>query len=98
MKDYFGKKKGVVYLGVITGKEFEKVYQEMSNSPDKLPLASTIIPLTDSNGCTLFQDADSQEPVIQAWIFYETIPQDNRTADKETGIVKPTKKFPEIKV
>lgn len=58
-RDYHNKLRCVVYLGVLTGKEFEQKYMEISNSPDKVPVASTLLPV----------GGDSQK--VMAWIFYE---------------------------
>ena len=58
MKCYRGKGHYVKYLGIVNGEEFERLYNEMSNSSDKLPVASTLLMNTDDSA--------------QAWIFYET--------------------------
>ena len=60
MKDYFGKGHYVENLGLVTFEEFKTKYNEMSCSPDKLPVASTILKFDDTR--------------FNALIFYETAP------------------------
>ena len=76
MKDYFGKGHYVKYLGCITQEKFEELYNEMSNSKDKLPVASTIHPFDNTR--------------VNAWIFYETAP--GTDTGKTTVIKEETKK------
>lgn len=83
MKDFRGNSKEVLALGTVTLEQFGERYNNMSKSADKLPTASNLIPLTDSNGCTLRNPVD--EPMYQAVIFYEIKYPDNRIINKETG-------------
>ena len=64
MKDFYGKDKLVVYLGPVTGKEFQDRYIDIAMSKDKVPIASTIIPINNVG------DKETQ-PLFHAWIFYE---------------------------
>lgn len=66
MKNYNGLNGYTKYLGIVTGEEFEQAYNDMSDSPDKLPIASTILPV---HTIPLNEDA---KPLAQAWIFYQT--------------------------
>ena len=68
-----------MYLGQVSGTEFEKAYNELANSEDKRPIASTIIPAF----------TQGSKPVFEAWIFYELKAQDPRTINKENGKVEP---------
>lgn len=77
MFNFHGKQPKVTYLGIVTGAQFESAYMALANSPTKLPIASTILPLTGSDGCTRYGDEKATEanvPLIHAWIFYEEIP------------------------
>jgi len=65
MKDFRGNDKLVMYLGVVTGKQFEQKYNELSKSEDKLPVASNLIPI--------LVDSDEAHSIFHAWIFYETV-------------------------
>jgi len=62
MKDFKGELGLVEYLGPVTGKEFQDKYNEMSNSEDKQPIASTILPVLDKEGST---------KIFDCWIFYK---------------------------
>lgn len=92
LKDYFGNGHFVEFLGEVTGKEFHQKYNVMALSEDKLPVASNILSLTDANGCTLRTrrvSSDVDEPLYEAWIFYETKPEpDNRQLSPQTGKVE----------
>jgi hypothetical protein len=80
MKDYYKKSKGVTFVGIVTGKEFEQKYMEISNSEDKLPTASTIIPINSSD--------KEAEPIFHAWIYWETAPvPDEVIVQKQDKIV-----------
>ncbi len=85
MKSYYGKLSETKFLGQVTGEIFQEIYMKMSQSEDKLPVASTIIPITDSEGCTMRNREN--EPLVLAWIFYEYNPQALKSFDKETGKV-----------
>ena len=61
MKDYHNKWKRVEYLGLVTGEVFEKRYNQMSESDDKIPIASTII------------RHENDMKLVEAWIFYEQL-------------------------
>lgn len=85
MKDFRGNRKYVLYCGIITGKKFEEIYQEISNSINKLPVASTILPITGHAGARIYSTRQEQpnpneppitvedmdSPLIEAWIYYE---------------------------
>lgn len=93
--DYYGKTSDVIYLGTITGEQFAKAYKEIASSKDKVPKASTILPVTGVGGCRIYavqqlsneHPVETDKPVIEAWIFYDILPQDNRTLEPKTGKV-----------
>lgn len=60
-RDFHGNVKCVLFYPNITGEEFQKIYMEMSASPDKTPVASTLLPVLLDNGSNK----------INAYIFYE---------------------------
>lgn len=76
MLDFRGKQHLVKYLGIVTGEQFEELYNEMTNSDDKLPVASTILPLG-------FKDGVQK---VQAWIFYEVIPKEEPVPEKKLSL------------
>ena len=77
--DYNGLFSGVKYLGIITGKEFEEAYNEMSASPDKTPVASTVLPVRSNVQSSVIGTK------IQAWIFYKVRePQGSSKPKKRT--------------
>jgi hypothetical protein len=92
MLSYYGNQNDCMALHEVTLKKFEKIYKELAHGKNTRTVASTIIPLTDSNGCTL-RTREKSLPLYDAVIFYEIIPEDNRQLNKETGKVEtPAKK------
>lgn len=86
MKDFRGKMHYVTCYEEITWRDFNRVYNEMSISKDKLPVASTVQALTDSNGCTL-RNAENK-PVYDVAIFYEMHEeQDFRTLGRDGKVI-----------
>ena len=78
MKDYHNKTRHAVYFNRITGVKFQEEYAKISESTDKVPVASTLIPILCSNGCTLYASAEkegilteTQYPLYDAFIYYE---------------------------
>lgn len=84
MKNFHGAYHNSTALGLVTMKEFEKKYREFTNSPDKLPTASNLIPLRGANGASIVRqetqkDAQgndmkvaTQEALYDAIIFWES--------------------------
>jgi len=52
MKDFHGKTRACEVFERITLQEFKKAYTCISLSTDKVPVASTVFPITDSAGMT----------------------------------------------
>ena len=73
MLNYKGNRGLTKYLGVVTGKEFEEMYNEMAHAEGVLPIASTIIPIKDTVD-------DETTPLFHAWIFYEEHPKKEKVA------------------
>jgi len=85
MKDFRGNKKQVKYLGIVTGEQFEMEYNKLSSSPDKVPLASNLIPVQQSMVNVKF-DGEGINPaslLFTALIYYET----KKEEEKEGGAV-----------
>lgn len=108
MKDYFGKHRDSTALGIVTMKQFEDAYREMSNSPDKLPVASNIIPVFGANGSSLFKQVikkdaqgndmttNSGEVLYNAIIFWETTGNNTAQEKPHAGPDVPLRKKLEI--
>jgi len=90
MLNWKGKISYTKRLGVVTMAEFEKAYNDMTDSEDKCPVASNIYPIMDGEGCTRYKsvlteeakdlektpkDRPSGEPLYEAIIFYEMTPK-----------------------
>jgi len=80
MKDFRNNEKLVVFLGPVTGKEFQDRYIDMSMSKDKLPVASTIIPIQNKG--------EEAQPLFFAWIFYEKPGEQQPAALKNAEVKK----------
>jgi len=57
----------VKYVGVVTGKEFEQINNDMAFSKDKRPVASNQIPIKA-------EDNNEQTALFHGFIFYEIMP------------------------
>lgn len=93
MRDYHNNLPLTKYLGIVTGRQFEKEYNDMANSVDMLPVASTLIPVTEAQGGSLYAD-DSEghkgtEPLLQAWIFYQMKTQPQQQIQQPQSIPQP---------
>ena len=86
MKTYNNKQQDSIYLKEVTGCLIQQEQHRINFSPDAHVVATTTIPLTDSNGCTL-RRVNTNEPVYDCIIYFESVTQDNRQLDKQTGQV-----------
>lgn len=86
MKTYNNKQQDSIYLSEVTGFQIQQEQHKINFSNDSHVVATTIISLTDSNGCTL-RLPDSEVPLYDCFIYFETVAQDNRQLDKQTGKV-----------
>jgi len=80
-------------LGIVTMREFNLEYNTMARSSDMLPKASSIFPLTDSDGCSSRRrekGTDVGEPIFSACIFYDLQEGDGTPKAEEK---KPIKMF-----
>jgi len=66
------------YTGIISAKTFQKMYNDLANSPDKRPIASTILPFLGANGFSTTDNTDGQ-PLVYGWIFYEQLKPSQET-------------------
>ena len=74
MKDYHGKLHLIKYTGIVTAEQFAKLYEEIANSPDKVPVASTPLPFLNTDGSTMYKLIDGiDHPLVYGYIFYEII-------------------------
>jgi hypothetical protein len=69
MKDFRGNSKLVKAFRELTVHEFAEAYNELSMSPDKLPVASTPIPIIEEGGKGVMFEGKQ----LYNWLlFYET--------------------------
>jgi hypothetical protein len=68
--DYYKKWHGVEVFEGISIKQFKEEYDKIKVSPDKVPVASTVLPIFASDGCSLRGEKDVI--LYEVAIFWET--------------------------
>ena len=80
MKDYHDKLHLIKYTGIVTAEQFAKLYEEIANSPDKVPVASTPLPFLNTDGSTMYKLIDGiDHPLVYGYIFYEMQAPESKT-------------------
>ena len=87
MKSYYGEQKDCEIMENVTLQEFQKRYKELAYGKTTEVIASSILPIMDSAGCSM-----TREPGVvilyNAVLFFNVREQLNKELNKESGKVE----------